>query len=493
MGLIFQSPGPAVGAEANRSSGSPIVTDTLRTAGFGIAGLTPIEYARSQPAVILHYLRLAVWPDRLCFDYAWQVSHDTIEIVLTSALLLALLLATLWAWRRSPPLGFLGAWFFLILAPTSSIMPIQDLAVEHRMYLPLASVVVLGILGGYCLCGIRVGNHSLSTLLTTPVRGTLLALVVLELGLLTYARNADYQSTLGMWADVVFQRPHNARGHNNLGKALLEEGNINEAIRAFRQAIHIAPNYDTSYANLGLALLKHGDRQAAIVEYEKSLLINPRNQRAHNDLGALLMEHGHLKQAAEHLRTAMSLSPNDPLPPLNLGMTLQLQGEWQEAADAYRRVIALKPEEVDAHCGLAFVLYRLGKTEEGHREYELSLRLAPSWPQTHLQTAWELATNPDPRRRIGTVAVQFATQVVEATEQTDPRALDVLAAAYAEMGRFGEAVPTARRAAELADAKGRPDLAAAIRDRLRGYENHKPFRIVVPSSGNQRTAQLSQP
>ena len=111
-------------------------------AGFGLAEAGPWEYARTQPGVILNYLRLSFWPSSLCFDYSWPIATSAGQIIPAAAVIAALLAATLWALRRAPALGFLGAWFFLILAPTSSFVPIiTEVAAERRMYLPLAAVV----------------------------------------------------------------------------------------------------------------------------------------------------------------------------------------------------------------------------------------------------------------------------------------------------------------------------------------------------------------
>jgi tetratricopeptide (TPR) repeat protein len=463
------------------------------SAGLGMRGLSPLQYACSQPGVLLHYLRLALWPDRLCLDYAWPVARTATEMLPAAAAVLALLLATLWAWRRCPPLGFVGAWFFLILGPTSSVMPISDLAVEHRMYLPLAAVVVLVVLGCYALLEVLIPGRGSDARLRAFLGTGLAAGMVLVLGLRTLARNADYQSDVAMWADVVAQRPQNPRGHNNLGKALLSEGQLAEAARQFQQALRLSPDYDLAHFNLGNVFLRQGALTPAIAEYQAAVRLNPNLQKAQNNLGNLLMGQEQLAEAAEHLRKAELLDPEDPLPPMNLAMTLQLQGEWQEAAAAYRRAVALRPDSTDCRRGLAFVLQRLGLAAESRREYERSLRLDPHWPRAVLRDAWDLATNPDPGRRSATVAVQFATQGVEATGQADPQALDVLAATHAEAGDFGAAVKAARQAADLADSRGQADLAAAIRDRLRRYESGKPFRAGPEPAGGDPRARLGGP
>ena len=110
------------------------------------------EYARSQPGVILHYLRLVFWPQPLVLDYGWPPAR-TVGGILPGAMVVAgLLAATGYAFWRRWAWGILGAWFFLILAPMSSLLPLADLAVEHRMYLPLAAVSVAVVLGAYAVC-----------------------------------------------------------------------------------------------------------------------------------------------------------------------------------------------------------------------------------------------------------------------------------------------------------------------------------------------------
>jgi hypothetical protein len=113
------------------------------TLGIGYAGSTPLEYALTQPGVILHYLRLTLWPHPLCLDYAWPLAKSARAIVPPVLIVGALLAATIASFRRWPALGFAGAWFFIVLAPTSSVIPVADVAFEHRMYLPLAGVIAV--------------------------------------------------------------------------------------------------------------------------------------------------------------------------------------------------------------------------------------------------------------------------------------------------------------------------------------------------------------
>ena len=183
-------------------------TGQQRWAGFGID--TPwYAYAATQPAVILHYLRLCFWPSGQCLEYGWPIARTAGEIVPGALVIGGLLAVTAWACWRRPRWGFLGAWFFLILAPTSSLMPIADVAYEHRMYLPSAAVCAVTVLALYELMrprlAARVWTWPAAALYLLPV-----AAVVLALGACTFLRNRVYASELAIWEDCVRKCPGNA-------------------------------------------------------------------------------------------------------------------------------------------------------------------------------------------------------------------------------------------------------------------------------------------
>ena len=188
------------------------------------------QYAMNQPTVILHYLRLVVWPHPLVLDYSWQPT-TSLRVLLPGFLMVGIILtATLVAIVRNSWLGFLGAFFCLILAPTSSIMPILDLAVEHRMYLPLAPVLICLVLGIHFLARWVVSK---CPTLTFPVHVAILACgasVAAILGSLTFLRNDNYRNSLSIWLDTVIKRPDNPRARGNYGEALQKAGQLDEAI-----------------------------------------------------------------------------------------------------------------------------------------------------------------------------------------------------------------------------------------------------------------------
>lgn len=319
------------------------------TAGFGMQGPTPWDYALTQCGVILYYLRLTVVPAPLVQDYYdWPLTQHTLEAMPAATILMLLLAATGWALRHRPPLGFLGAWFFATLAPSSSVMPISDLIFEHRMYLPLASLMVLAVCGGWTLMQRRAHDPRRRRAI-----GVSLVIVVAGLfGAMTIARNADYRSEVSIWQDTARKRPRSARAHNNLGSALAAEGRLAEAMAHYREALHAEPEYADAYYNLGIAYFRQGQVEIAIRHYRKALSLRPDDAVIHNDLGVALSQRGQFDEALAHLTKALALRPRWAVVYNNIGNVLLRQDKWQEAIAQYEQALRLDPSDREAYYNL---------------------------------------------------------------------------------------------------------------------------------------------
>jgi Flp pilus assembly protein TadD len=413
------------------------------TAGFGFKAISPLHYAMTQPGVILHYLRLSVWPIPLCLDYAdWPVTTTLTAFFLPGIAVAVLLGGTALGLLRGSWLGFLGAWFFLILAPTSSIMPIADVVFEHRMYLPLAAVVVLGVIG--CDAGLRWlarRAHGPERLRAVLGMGLVLVLVAF-LGVLTLRRNEVYRSSVAVWSDVVSQRPDNPRAHANLSAAYERAGNLDSALDHAREAVRMAPSHQNALINVGVCLRQMGQVKEAVAQYERAL----------------------------ELRKAPAVLWS------NLGIALLDEGDLDKAARSFREAVNSQPERAEYHYRLARILSRLGRREEAEVEYREGLRLDPGWPQQAIEGARDLALEEGllPAAALKD-AVYFAEEANEATGYRNADMADTLAIAYAAAGRFQEAAAAARKALDLIGGDD-PEKAQRMRLRLRLYERHQPFR-----------------
>ena len=336
--------------------------------GFNV-GVTPAAYWLTQFEAVARYLGLAAWPHPQVFDYGTFWVHGAGGAAGYALLVVPLVAATVWALRRAPIAGFLGAGFFGILAVTSVVPGTIQMIVEHRMYLPLAAVIAPAVLGLYAMLGRRCW---------VP-----LAALAFGLGLLTARRNADYRSELAIWTDTVAKRPDSPRARNGLAFALDHAGRVPEAIQQFEAALRLAPDNAELHDNLGVTLARAGRTAEAIAQFGAAVRAQPGLPVAHSNLGNALMQAGRDVEAIREYGEAVRLKPDYAEAEYNLGGALAQAGRTAEALRHYEAAVRLKPDFAPAHYNLADLLGRLGRTGEAVAQYEDALRLQPNLAQAH--------------------------------------------------------------------------------------------------------------
>ena len=337
-------------------------------AGDG-AGATWWRYALTESNVILHYLRLALWPDPLCLDYLWPIANTWGDVLPSTIVVTALLSVTVWACWRKSSWGFLGAWLFLILAPTSSVLPLRDLAFEHRMYLPLAAVIVPVVLGIHEL----LGQRGL----------TVLVVAALGLGFVTVRRNDDYRTEMAIWRDTVAKRPGNTRAHANLGRALLDAGQLSEAMAQCGPALQANPDNPEAHYNVGFILQQMERTPEAIGEYEQALRLKPDFASAHYNLGVALDKEGRMTEAMEHYQQALRIDPDYIEARVNLGNAFLRRQDVSRAIGEYEQALRIDPNYAEAHSNLGAIFQRQGKLPEAVTQYEQALQSKPDYAEAH--------------------------------------------------------------------------------------------------------------
>jgi protein O-mannosyl-transferase len=341
------------------------------SAGFATsAGVWP--YVLTQGRAIVHYLRLAVWPDCLVFDYGTVLVRHPGEVVWQLLFLVVLLAGAIVALLRRPAVGFLAFCFLAVLAPSSSILPIAtEPMAEHRMYLPLAAVSVLAVVAVVAV---------LTRLTPRFARVGLCGLGVvaaLGLGAATVRRNRDYRSAIVLWADTVHKVPGNPRAHNNLAEAMLAAGESVKAAAEFAAAVQADPTYAPAQYNLGVTLLDSGRPQEAIPHLEKALAAPRHQAELHLYLGEAFERTGQRAQAVSHYGEALRLAPGKVEAAFGLGNNLAAQGRFAEAVDALRLAVAGAPGQVLIRNNLANALLFSGRVEEAIAEYREALKQDP--------------------------------------------------------------------------------------------------------------------
>jgi protein O-mannosyl-transferase len=398
--------------------------------GFKVETVTPTQYALTETGVVLYYLRLAVWPRGMAIDYqSWPWWHTWTDAKPDGAIVIGLLVVTaiLLFWR--PAVGFVCAWFFLVLIPTSSFMPIVDAVFEHRMYLSLASVAVLVVV---------LGDWFFRLIRLRWLRPVALGAVAIALGVLTFLRNEEYRSRAAVWAVAVDRMPESVRARANLGQGLILDDRCEEAIPILERALELSPTDPTSIQNLAAAYEMLG-------EYE---------------------------QAAEYYRRLRDYFPSDWMHWRMYADTLLVLGRWQEAADTYARTSELKADAAAAHYGRAVALDKLGRDDEARTEIAAATAIAPDWPEGVLLMARNvimderLRNNPLARRS----ALRWARLGRQFLDHPHPQHQDTLSLCYAADGDFKKAAEVASEGI-LATPDG--PWGSLLRDRLRYYKRNQ--------------------
>jgi tetratricopeptide (TPR) repeat protein len=314
-----------------------------KSAGFGL-GPSLASWWMTQSQILLIYLKLVVWPWPLLIHYRLPYLESFSQgwiYVIPVLLLLVTTLVLLW---RNHPVGYLLSWLLFILAPTSIVPIVSEIAAERRMYLPLASLAVLFVVGGWSLVQRRLQMSTTKSPRPQMVVLAPVAAIVFLLGLMSNHRLRAYQDPTILWRDVIQHQPANALAHGNLGSLYARSGRLTEGIEELRTAVSLDPDDHTALANLGQALT----------------------------------DAGKLDEALEKLAAAVAQEPDDPLALNNLGVAFIHAGRFQEAIAPLERAVKLRPSFAMAHNSLGGALAGVGRNAEAIEQFRASLAIDPA-------------------------------------------------------------------------------------------------------------------
>ncbi len=381
-----------------------LIGPPVQKVGFGLSHWTLWDNLATQPGIILHYLRLALWPHPLALTYDWPPAESFWNVAPAAIVIGGLLACTILAIRRRSPLGFVGGWFFLTLGPTSVWPMVTELVAERRMYLPLISVISMLVLAGRRalerLLDGRLGSGGLRVAAVAAIGA-----LVVGWGLATRHRNEAYRDEVSIWRATIAAWPRNPRAHANLAGALLGQGQVDEAITHYQEAISTARTGRTLpgaaapelHYNLGIALARQGRLDDAIAHYRQALRLQPDRLDARNNLALALADQGHVEEAIAELRQVVQLHPDDADARTNLGAMLTEAGHLDEAIAQYRAALRLNPDAVDAHNNLGIALMKQGSSDEAIAHFSEALRLHPDDAAVAQNLQEALATKGQPR------------------------------------------------------------------------------------------------
>lgn len=285
-----------------------LISGEQRQASIAMSGTMSWRYLLTQAEVLTWYLRLALFPSPLIFLYTWPLATTAGQVVLEGVLIVMLLALTIVGLWKRHPLGYTGAMFFLILAPTSSVIPIvTEVAAEHRMYLPLAAIIA-GLVAG---AGVMAQRFTSPLAARTAAATATLVLVALY-GMETRARNRVYASEQQLWADTVAKDPENQRARVAYGSVLAQDGRLRDAETQFQRAVELNDADGIAHARLGSAQAAQGKFGDAVPHLRKALALNDADVEAHRTLGQILAMRREDAQAVVHLERALQAQPDNP-------------------------------------------------------------------------------------------------------------------------------------------------------------------------------------
>src|SRR5438477_5975971 len=267
------------------------------------------------------------------------MAHALSDWVPQAIAVFALAALSVWLWLKRPPAGFLALAFFLLLAPTTSIVPVvSEVISEHRLYLPSAALLLLLVMGGHLILPPR-----------SKAPAALAA--VLALGILTFRRNLDYATEQSIWEDTVRKRPLNARAwggvgdaHRRMARKSGDRSEYQKAIRFYRRSLQVRPDQARMLVNLGNCLEHVDALDEAIDAYQRSLRLDPGQPDAFLNLAHSLEKRDRLPEAVAAYRKAAELDPRDPALSGDLANALARAGKLDEAETWHRRTLEIAPD-----------------------------------------------------------------------------------------------------------------------------------------------------
>jgi tetratricopeptide (TPR) repeat protein len=516
---------------------SSIVTAVVQRGAMSDADALSLDIRLANAALsYAAYLGKAVWPSGLVAFYPYPTGVETWQWLGAAVIVAVITVAVLLAARRRPYLAVGWLWFLGTLVPVIGLVQVglQGMA-DRYTYVPLiglfimvawgmadlvaawprarrtvmvgawlilaACVVASQIQIGYWKNSITLFGHALACNERNPVAHLSLGQELNRLGDAqralseiqraieiypgyvrarsalagVYVSQKDFAAAERVCREAIMIRPDFADAHNNLGVALLNQGHYDSALEEFEKALTLNPDLADAYSSAAMVLLRKKDLQKAADYSRRSIELEGSYAPRYYVYAEILSQQGRREEAIEVCRQALAVKPDFAEAHLLMALRLAELNRLDEAADHLREAIRISPDHPDWFVNLGTVLGRQGKWAEVLAAYRAAVSLKSGDPKPYNDAAWILATSANPSLRNGKEAVALAEQACTLTDRKDPNTLETLAAAYAEAGRFPEAVTTAKAAIALATSLGRKDEARQIQDRLKLFQARQPY------------------
>jgi protein O-mannosyl-transferase len=425
--------------------------------------------AAAAGCAVWFYVGKLLWPLDLCFIYPrWKIDDGDVRWYLPGLLLAIIFALALWrrrTWGR--PVVMLIVCYVALLLPALGFVNIYfmrySLVADHWQY--AAAIVPCAVLAGAAAAWT---DRQPGPRKVRPVAYVIVLSLLAVLAGLTWRQSRMYANMETLWNDTIAKDPNSWMAHYNLGNALNDRGQVDEAIDHYRKALDVKPDLAEAHYNLGNALASRGFVDDAIDHFQKAVKIKPDYVEAYINLGSALADRGQLDEAIAHYRNALEIQPNQAAAHYNLAMALARRGQINEAIDHFRTALEIKPDYTEAHNNLAIahnnlglVLFDRGQVDEAIDHYRKAVEITPDYVDAYFNLGLAL---------VGRGQVNDAAACYRKALEFKPDLLKAhfnLGLALASLGRRDEALEHYRNALDLASAQNNQALADAIRAQMR--------------------------
>jgi protein O-mannosyl-transferase len=435
--------------------------------------LSPIERVLVASRAVWFYLSKLIWPSRLTFIYPrWDIAptHFLSYAWLLAGLILCVIIYFLRRYvGRSVEVA--AGFFVATLSPVLGFIMLYTFrytfVADHYQYLACVGPIALASAGLVSLADTFKNSR-------TIILSAALCVVAL-LATLTWRQAGMYGDIETLWRTTLARNTGCWMAHNNLGIALFEKGQLDEAIVHYRTTLEMQPDFWDADYNLGSALLGKGEVDEAIFYCDEAVAKQPNDPDAQVALANALLQKQRIDDAIVHYQKAVAIRPDYFLARYGLGHALLEKGQLDGAIEHSRAALLIRPDHPDCHTILAIALDERGQSAEAIEHYQIALRISPQSVSALNNLAWLLATNSDASLRDGAKAIQLARQADQLSGGTNALALRTLAAGYAEGGQFEKAIETGRAATRVAQTQGDNSLAGELEQEIALYELGLPY------------------
>jgi tetratricopeptide (TPR) repeat protein len=421
---------------------------------------------------LMVYLGQTVWPMNLAVFYPHRANNIPILELAVAVLLFTAVTAAAFILREQKPYFLVGwLWFVGMLLPVIGLIQVGLQAHADRYtYLPQIGVCVLL---AWTIADLSARRRHRRAVLTIAALATLAPLTWLA-----RVQASHWTDSGSLWEHAVAVTSNNENAREHLSDAYLENGRIDDAIAQAREAISDHPDSADAHGVLGAALTRKGKLDEALSELQAALQLNPKLTQAHFNLANILLQRGQVDEAITAYEAELRIQPKSPEAHNNLANAFFRKHQPGAALEHLKIALELNPNYAEARNNLAIAFSQMGQMRDAIVQWNKTLEIEPNNLDAQCNLVWIFATFPDASIRDGSRAVELGQRAIRLSGGKNAKIWRLAAAAYAEAGRFPEAIKAAQSGLALAEAEGNSALAQTLEENLKLFEQNSPLRDV---------------